>query len=46
LEDNPPAMTMSAQEGKYVYYFGEGQAEDNAKMKDVLGGKGVSGVRG
>ncbi|MEK6373773.1 MAG: pyruvate, phosphate dikinase [Acidobacteriota bacterium] len=26
---------------KYVYYFGEGQAEGNAKMKDVLGGKGA-----
>jgi pyruvate, orthophosphate dikinase len=26
---------------KYVYYFGDGQAEGNAKMKDVLGGKGA-----
>jgi pyruvate,orthophosphate dikinase len=26
---------------KYVYYFGEGSAEGNAKMKDVLGGKGA-----
>src|SRR5437763_8505115 len=26
---------------KYVYYFGEGHAEGNAKMKDVLGGKGA-----
>src|SRR5438105_2688516 len=26
---------------KYVYYFGEGQAEGNAKMKDILGGKGA-----
>jgi pyruvate, orthophosphate dikinase len=26
---------------KYVYYFGEGTAEGNAKMKDVLGGKGA-----
>jgi pyruvate,orthophosphate dikinase len=34
-------MTMSAQEGKYVYYFGDGHAEGNAKMKDVLGGKGA-----
>ncbi|HEV7768917.1 MAG TPA: pyruvate, phosphate dikinase [Thermoanaerobaculia bacterium] len=33
-------MTMS-EEGKYVYYFGDGQAEGNAKMKDVLGGKGA-----
>jgi pyruvate,orthophosphate dikinase len=34
-------MTMSEQEGKYVYYFGDGHAEGNAKMKDVLGGKGA-----
>jgi pyruvate,orthophosphate dikinase len=27
--------------GKYVYYFGDGHAEGNAKMKDVLGGKGA-----
>jgi pyruvate,orthophosphate dikinase len=26
---------------KYVYYFGDGHAEGNAKMKDVLGGKGA-----
>jgi len=26
---------------KYVYYFGEGHAEGNARMKDVLGGKGA-----
>jgi pyruvate,orthophosphate dikinase len=26
---------------KYVYYFGDGQAEGNAKMKDMLGGKGA-----
>ena len=26
---------------KYVYYFGEGHAEGNAKMKDILGGKGA-----
>jgi pyruvate,orthophosphate dikinase len=25
----------------YVYYFGDGRAEGNAKMKDVLGGKGA-----
>jgi pyruvate, orthophosphate dikinase len=29
------------QPGKYVYYFGEGHAEGNAKMKDILGGKGA-----
>jgi pyruvate,orthophosphate dikinase len=26
---------------KYVYYFGDGAAEGNARMKDVLGGKGA-----
>jgi pyruvate,orthophosphate dikinase len=26
---------------KYVYYFGDGRAEGNAKMKEVLGGKGA-----
>jgi len=31
-------MTTSEQ---YVYSFGDGQAEGNAKMKDVLGGKGA-----
>ena len=36
LTDNP--RTMSDQ---YVYYFGDGQADGNAKMKDVLGGKGA-----
>src|SRR5438105_4188045 len=35
--DNPAAMPQT----KYVYYFGEGHAEGNAKMKDVLGGKGA-----
>jgi pyruvate,orthophosphate dikinase len=27
--------------GSYVFYFGDGHAEGNAKMKDVLGGKGA-----
>jgi pyruvate,orthophosphate dikinase len=26
---------------KYVYYFGEGHADGNARMKDLLGGKGA-----
>src|SRR5581483_6148551 len=26
---------------KYVYFFGDGHAEGNAKMKEVLGGKGA-----
>ena len=27
---------------KYVYFFGEGKAEGEAKMKDTLGGKGAN----
>ena len=27
--------------GKYVYFFGDGQAEGSAQMRDVLGGKGA-----
>jgi pyruvate,orthophosphate dikinase len=27
---------------KYVYYFGNGQAEGNSRMKDLLGGKGAN----
>src|SRR5256885_1345661 len=26
---------------KYVFYFGDGSAEGNAKMKEILGGKGA-----
>src|SRR5579884_2909436 len=26
---------------KYVFYFGDGHADGNAKMKDILGGKGA-----
>ena len=27
---------------KYVYFFGQGNAEGNATMKEVLGGKGAN----
>jgi len=27
--------------GQYVFYFGDGHAEGNAKMKNILGGKGA-----
>lgn len=30
-----------AKDKKYVYFFGEGKAEGNGKMKDILGGKGA-----
>src|SRR5256885_16066228 len=33
--DNPPVSEQ------YVYFFGDGRAEGNAKMKDILGGKGA-----
>ena len=29
-----------AKPGKYVYYFGDGKADGNRTMKDLLGGKG------
>ncbi|MBM2816801.1 MAG: ppdK [Ignavibacteria bacterium] len=29
-------------EHKYVYYFGDGKSDGNAKMKDLLGGKGAN----
>ena len=28
--------------GKWVYFFGNGKAEGNAKMKELLGGKGAN----
>ncbi|MFZ2490908.1 MAG: pyruvate, phosphate dikinase [Thermoanaerobaculia bacterium] len=36
-------VTVQEQTGsdKYVFYFGDGQAEGNAKMKNTLGGKGA-----
>jgi pyruvate,orthophosphate dikinase len=30
-----------AAKGKFVYFFGDGKAEGNGKMKDLLGGKGA-----
>jgi len=30
-----------ASQDKFVYFFGEGKAEGNGKMKDLLGGKGA-----
>jgi phosphoenolpyruvate synthase/pyruvate phosphate dikinase len=32
----------SAMAKKYVYFFGKGRAEGNAKMKNLLGGKGAN----
>jgi len=33
-------QSQSGKSGKYVYFFGNGKAEGNRTMKDVLGGKG------
>src|ERR1051326_9107404 len=33
--------TAKSGANKYVYFFGEGKADGNGKMKDVLGGKGA-----
>ena len=35
----PASKTKSA---KFVYYFGEGKADGNGKMKSLLGGKGAN----
>ena len=39
LETHPEQS--SAKTTKYVYFFGDGKAEGNGKMKDDLGGKGA-----
>lgn len=36
------ANKKSKKQRKYVYYFGNGRADGNAKMKDLLGGKGAN----
>jgi len=35
------AKALKALSGKYVYYFGDGKADGNGKMKELLGGKGA-----
>jgi pyruvate, orthophosphate dikinase len=40
-EQTTPERAPAPPDAKYVYYFGDGHAEGNAKMKDVLGGKGA-----
>ena len=32
---------MSEKPRKFVYFFGDGSAEGNARMRDTLGGKGA-----
>jgi pyruvate, orthophosphate dikinase len=42
LEQAPAATAGSTStETKYVYFFGDGRADGNGKMKDILGGKGA-----
>ncbi len=41
VESEPVESAQGGRSGtKYVYFFGDGKAEGNAQMKDVLGGKG------
>src|SRR5207237_4115927 len=35
------ARHHTSMQQKYVYDFGDGRADGNAKMKDILGGKGA-----
>ncbi|MGI9101695.1 MAG: pyruvate, phosphate dikinase [Terriglobales bacterium] len=41
VETEKMASTPKESATKYVYFFGEGKADGNGKMKDVLGGKGA-----
>jgi pyruvate,orthophosphate dikinase len=42
LEQAPVETTgTTTTETQYVYFFGDGRADGNGKMKDVLGGKGA-----
>jgi pyruvate,orthophosphate dikinase len=37
-----PAASKKSKTPKYVYYFGDGQADGTGKMKPLLGGKGAN----
>jgi pyruvate, orthophosphate dikinase len=37
-----PTVTKKSAKSKYVYYFGDGQADGDGKMKSLLGGKGAN----
>jgi pyruvate,orthophosphate dikinase len=37
----PAKIEKNVKSGKLLYYFGNGKAEGNGKMKDTLGGKGA-----
>ena len=36
------SATRSSKSTKYVYYFGDGRADGDGKMKSLLGGKGAN----
>ena len=40
-EPSPAPVDASPDRPKHVYFFGDGRAEGNARMRDVLGGKGA-----
>src|SRR5580658_3778147 len=41
VEQAVAAATSTSTPIQYVYFFGDGKADGNGKMKDVLGGKGA-----
>ncbi|HLL89184.1 MAG TPA: PEP/pyruvate-binding domain-containing protein, partial [Tepidisphaeraceae bacterium] len=42
VKSAPKAAAAKAKGTKRVYFFGNGKAEGNAGMKDLLGGKGAN----
>src|SRR5215471_10664119 len=38
----PGKKSTSSKKGRYVYYFGDGKADGDGKMKALLGGKGAN----
>jgi pyruvate, orthophosphate dikinase len=38
----PGKKSSSSKKGRYVYYFGDGKADGDGKMKALLGGKGAN----
>jgi len=41
VTEQSPAENAGTTTTQYVYFFGDGKADGNGKMKDVLGGKGA-----
>jgi pyruvate,orthophosphate dikinase len=38
---SPKEKAVSSKSKRYIYFFGEGKADGDGKMKDILGGKGA-----